>query len=175
MSDHIALHDLSSEKGVAAFRAAMRLIVGNVSVITAGTGPDRSGLVVISMVSLSANPPKVIACVNRSSSTWPLIERFGHFGVSSLGPQHQPVAERFSGFGGIKGVDRYEGADWITLVTGASLLDGAVAVFDCRLDEMIDRGSHSIVIGSVAAVGTRDENGALIYWRGCYRPLQAVA
>ncbi|TIU31241.1 MAG: flavin reductase, partial [Mesorhizobium sp.] len=37
---------------VADFRAAMRLIVGNVSVITAGTGEDRSGLVVISVVSL---------------------------------------------------------------------------------------------------------------------------
>jgi flavin reductase (DIM6/NTAB) family NADH-FMN oxidoreductase RutF len=169
----LMLHDMSSDEGVTAFRAAMRLIVGNVSVITAGIGGDRSGLAVISMVSLSAQPPKVIACVNRSSSTWPLIARFGHFGVSSLGPQHQAVAERFSGFGGVKGADRYDGADWITLVTGASLLDDAVAVFDCRLDEMIDRGSHSIVIGSVAAVGTRDAGGALTYWRGGYRPLAA--
>jgi flavin reductase (DIM6/NTAB) family NADH-FMN oxidoreductase RutF len=173
MSDRVTLHDMSSDDGVAAFRAAMRLIVGNVSLITAGTGADRSGLVVISMVSLSANPPKVIACVNRSSSTWPLIERFGHFGVSSLGPEHQPVAERFSGFGGVKGTDRYKGAKWITLATGASLLEDAVAMFDCRLDEMIDRGSHSIVIGSVAAVGTKDAGGALAYWRGGYRPLAA--
>ncbi|BCH31588.1 flavin reductase [Mesorhizobium sp. L-8-10] len=173
MSERLMLRDLSTSEGAAAFRAAMRLLVGNVSVITAGAGRDRSGLVVISMVSLSADPPKVIACVNRSSSTWPLIERFGHFGVSSLGPQHQQVAERFSGFGGIKGADRYEGADWITLATGASLLEDAVAVFDCRLDEMIDRGSHSIVIGSVAAVGTRDSGGALTYWRGGYRALAA--
>jgi flavin reductase (DIM6/NTAB) family NADH-FMN oxidoreductase RutF len=154
------------------FRAAMRLIVGNVSVITAGVGDDRSGLVVISMVSLSANPPKVIACVNRSSSTWPLIERFGHFGVSSLAAHHQPVAERFSGFGGIKGADRYAGTEWFTLVTGASLLADATAVFDCRLDEMIDRGTHSIVVGSVVAVKTHDRGEALLYWRGGYRPLR---
>jgi flavin reductase (DIM6/NTAB) family NADH-FMN oxidoreductase RutF len=175
MSDGFISHDMSSEQGVAAFRAAMRLIVGNVSLITAGVGADRSGLVVISMVSLSARPPKVIACVNRSSSTWPIIERFGHFGVSSLGPDHQSLAERFSGFGGIKGADRYQGAEWTTMVTGASLLKDAVAVFDCKLDEMIDRGSHSIVIGSVAAVGTKDEGGALTYWRGGYRPLHAAA
>jgi flavin reductase (DIM6/NTAB) family NADH-FMN oxidoreductase RutF len=155
------------------FRAAMRLIVGNVSVITAGIGADRSGLVVISLVSLSADPPKVIACVNRSSSTWPIIERFRHFGVSSLAPHHQPVAERFSGFGGLKGVARYEGAEWISLKTGASLLKDAVAIFDCTLDEMIDRGSHSIVIGSVVAVQANDGGGALTYWRGQYRPLIA--
>jgi flavin reductase (DIM6/NTAB) family NADH-FMN oxidoreductase RutF len=155
---------------VADFRAAMRMIVGNVSVITAGVGDDRTGLVVISMVSLSASPPKVIACVNRSSSTWPVIERYRHFGVSSLAADHQPVAERFSGFGGIKGIDRYVGAEWFALVTGASLLKGATAVFDCRLDEMIDRGSHSIIVGSVAAVHTNDIGEALLYWRGAYRP-----
>jgi len=160
---------------VADFRAAMRMIAGNVSVITAGVGEDRTGLVVISMVSLSANPPKVIACVNRSSSTWPVIERYGHFGVSSLAADHQPVAERFSGFGGIKGPDRYAGAEWFTLETGASLLEGATAVFDCRLDEMIDRGSHSIIVGSVAAVRTNDIGEALLYWRGAYRPTRFEA
>ncbi|MDX8454963.1 flavin reductase family protein [Mesorhizobium sp. VK9D] len=59
--------------------------------------------------------------------------------------------ERFSGFGGIKGKDRYEGAEWTTLNTGASLLTDAVTAFDCSLDEMIDRGTHSIVLGSVEA------------------------
>lgn len=157
---------------VADFRAAMRLIVGNVSIITAGIGEDRSGLVVISMVSLSASPPKVIACVNRASSTWPVIERFGHFGVSSLAAHHQPVAERFSGFGGIKGPARYDGAEWITLKTGASLLKDATAVFDCQLDEMIDRGTHSIIVGSVVAVAMQDRQEALLYWRGGYRPLR---
>jgi flavin reductase (DIM6/NTAB) family NADH-FMN oxidoreductase RutF len=165
--------DIASSQHAALFRAAMRLIIGNVSVITAGVGVERSGLVVISMVSLSVDPPKVIACVNRSSSTWPLIERFGHFGVSSLAPHHQAVAERFSGFGGAKGADRYVGAEWISLETGASLLKDAVAVFDCRLDEMIDRGSHSIVVGSVAAVRSNDLGGALAYWRGQYRSLAA--
>jgi flavin reductase (DIM6/NTAB) family NADH-FMN oxidoreductase RutF len=159
--------------GAADFRAAMRLVVGNVSVITAGTGMDRSGLVVISVVSLSAEPPKVIACVNRSSSTWSVIERHGHFAVNSLGPQHQTVAERFSGFGGLKGNDRYKGADWITLKTGASVLSHAVAAFDCSLDEMIDRGTHSIIIGSVEAVKTQDAGHALVYWRGGYRALEA--
>jgi hypothetical protein len=41
---------------MALFRAAMRLLVGNVGVVTAGIRPDCSGLVVISMVSLSVTP-----------------------------------------------------------------------------------------------------------------------
>jgi flavin reductase (DIM6/NTAB) family NADH-FMN oxidoreductase RutF len=171
----MSLHhsEMTSDEGVALFRAAMRLIVGNVSVITAGVGADRSGLVVISMVSLSARPPKVIACVNRSSSTWPMIDKYRHFGVSSLAEHHQPVAERFSGFGGVKGADRYSGSEWITFETGAALLKDATALFDCQLDEMIDRGTHSIIIGSVVAARTNDNGKALLYWRGGYRPLCA--
>ena len=56
---------------------------------------------------------------------------------------------------------------------GPAGLKDAVALFDCRLDEMIDRGSHSIVIGSVAAVQCNDSGGVLTYWRGQYRPLAA--
>lgn len=168
-----AFPDMTTPEGVALFRQAMRLIVGNVTLITAGVGEDRSGLVVISMVSLSAEPPKVIACVNRSSSTWPVIERHGCFGVSALPAQHQAVAERFAGFGGVKGAARYEGAEWLTLTTGASVLKDATAAFDCRLDEMIDRGTHSIVIGSVEAVRINDPGNALVYWRGGFRGISA--
>ncbi|MDP1092265.1 flavin reductase family protein, partial [Klebsiella pneumoniae] len=85
-----------------------------------------------------------------------VIERHRHFAVNSLGPQHQNVAERFSGFGGVKGQDRYAGVEWTSMKTGASVLADAVAAFDCSLDEMIDRGTHSIIIGSVEAVRTQD-------------------
>ncbi|MCA1299120.1 flavin reductase family protein [Stappia indica] len=166
--------DGATDDTTARFREAMRLIVGNVSVITAGVGEDRSGLVAISMVSLSADPPKVIVCVNRTSSTWPLIDRYRHFGVNALAAHHQEVAERFSGFGGIKGEDRYHGAEWVKGETGVSLLADASVSLDCRLEEMIDRGSHSIIIGAVASVRIKDAGTALTYWRGGYRGISAA-
>ena len=81
----------------AAYRMAMRHFAGNVSVITVGDGERRSGLVATSTVSLSMDPPLMLVCVNRSSSSRPLFEDFGHFGVNSLAPHHQPIAERFTG------------------------------------------------------------------------------
>ncbi|MGL4279947.1 MAG: flavin reductase family protein [Albidovulum sp.] len=153
------------------FRDAMRAFVGNCSVITVGDGDDASGLVVTSAISLSAEPPLLLACVNRGSSSHPLLSRYGRFGWSSLGAAHKAVAERFSGFGGVKGAARYEGAEWETSVTGARLLKGAAAAFDCTVEEMIDRGTHSILIGRVQAVRTTPGAGALTYWNGDYRPL----
>jgi flavin reductase (DIM6/NTAB) family NADH-FMN oxidoreductase RutF len=155
-----------------AFRDAMRAFVGNCSVITVGDGDEASGLVVTSAISLSADPPLLLACVNRSASSHPLFARYGRFGWSSLGAAHQAVAERFSGFGGVKGPDRYAGAEWETAVTGAQLLRGAPTAFDCTVEEMIDRATHSIVIGRVQAIRTTPGAGALIYWQGGFRALQ---
>ena len=155
------------------FRDAMRAFVGNCSLITTGSGAAATGLIVTSAISLSTEPPLLLACVNRSSSSWPVLKETGIFGWSSLGAAHQPVAERFSGFGGVKGPARYEGADWETAVTGAKLLVGAPTAFDCTVEEMIDRATHSILIGRVQAIRTTPDAGALIYWNGAYRSLTA--
>jgi flavin reductase (DIM6/NTAB) family NADH-FMN oxidoreductase RutF len=154
------------------FRDAMRALVGNCSVITVGDGDRASGLVVTSAISLSAEPPLLLACVNRTSSSYPLLVEYGRFGWSSLGAAHQPVAERFSGFGGVKGAARYDGAEWDVGPTGARLLRGAPAAFDCTVEEMIDRATHTILIGRVREVRLTPDAGALAYWSGAYRALQ---
>lgn len=153
------------------FTNAMRALVGNCSVITVGEGEDRSGLLVTSAISLSADPPLLLACVNKSASSWPLLKKYRRFGWSSLGADHQKVAENFSGFGGVKGADRYNGATWETAETGALLLEGASAAFDCELEEMIDRATHSIVIGRVHAIRQNVAAGALVYWNGAFKQL----
>jgi flavin reductase (DIM6/NTAB) family NADH-FMN oxidoreductase RutF len=162
---------LPAEVDAKQFRDAMRALVGNCSIITVGDGDRASGLVVTSAISLSAEPPLLLACVNRSSSSHPLLAEYGRFGWSSLGAAHQRVAERFSGFGGVQGPARYDGAEWETAVTGARLLKGAPAAFDCRVEEMIDRATHTILIGRVVAVRTTPGAGALTYWNGRYLAL----
>ena len=161
---------MSDQPDAQTFRQAMRAFVGNCSVLTVGAGDQATGLVVTSGISLSADPPLILACVNRTSSSWPLFSPGAVFGWSSLGAGHQAVAERFSGFGGVKGPARYEGATWET-VNGARLLVGAATAFACTVEEMIDRATHSIVIGQVRAIRTTPDAGALIYWNGQYRSL----
>lgn len=153
------------------FRTAMRAVVGNCSVITTGNGDAATGLVVTSAISLSAEPPLLLACVNRASSSWPVSQATGFFGCSSLGAAHQRVAERFSGTGGLHGLARFDGAEWTTAISGAPLLVGAPVAFDCAVEEMIDRATHSILIGRVLAIRRTAQAGALAYWNGGYRAL----
>ncbi|MES2540526.1 MAG: flavin reductase family protein [Pseudomonadota bacterium] len=162
---------MADEPTAKEFRDAMRAFVGNCSILTVGDSNEASGLVVTSAISLSADPPLLLACVNRTASAHPLLVKYRRFGWSSLGASHQAVAERFSGFGGVKGAARYDGAEWEMAVTGARLLTGAPAAFDCTVEEMIDRATHTILIGRVRAVRVTPGAGALVYWNGGYRAL----
>ena len=153
------------------FRSAMRDLAGGVSIVTIGTGAGRTGLTATSVSSLSVEPPALIVCVNRSSSSFAALNRHGAFAVNILEARHAALAERFSGRGGLKGEARYAGASWTRLVTGAPILEGALAAFDCEVEEMIERHSHAIVIGRVAAVQLSDEAEPLLYRRGGYGAL----
>lgn len=151
-----------------AFRDATRAFAGCVSVLTAEHGGERSGLIVMSTLTLSNDPPLMLACVNMEGSTWPLITGAGAFGWSMLGAAHAEVAQRFAT---AKGADRLSGAAWETAETGAPLLAGAAAAFDCVVHEAIPRGQQAILIGRVVAVRRTPGAGALLWWQGGFRPL----
>jgi flavin reductase (DIM6/NTAB) family NADH-FMN oxidoreductase RutF len=148
-------------------RDVMRRLVGGVSVITCGVGDDRTGLTVTSVTSLSVEPPTMLFCINRNASAWPVIRRHRHFCVNILAEHHRAVADRFAGRGGVKGVERYAGARWVTLATGASALEDALAAIDCEVEETIERHSHAIVIGAAKRFRIGDGD-ALAHQHGQY-------
>ncbi len=164
----VSAHDLEKDITSADFRAAMRHLAGGVSVVTVGRGEDITGMTVTSVSSLSVDPPTLIVCVNRDSSSWPLLERHRVFGVNILNAEQIEVAERFSGKGGIKGIDRFAGAQWTTRSSGVPLLAGALASIDCEVEQIVERHSHGIVIGRVLDTKTSSGKGALGYWQGQY-------
>ncbi|MEO8882221.1 MAG: flavin reductase family protein [Devosia sp.] len=149
----------------------MRYLAGAVSVITTGTGEHRTGFTVTSVSSLSVEPPTILVCLNRDSSSWPVLLNHRSFCVNLLAHDHLHVADRFAGRGGAKGIQRYEGAQWQQLATGALALSGALVAIDCELEEALDRHSHTILIGRVKAIALRSEAEPLLYWHGAYRLL----
>jgi flavin reductase (DIM6/NTAB) family NADH-FMN oxidoreductase RutF len=150
------------------FRNAMRRLTGGVSVITAGRGRDISGMTVTSVSSLSVDPPALIVSINREASSWSLVKRYGFFGVNILTSEQTDIAERFTGKGGLKGADRFTGAEWITRVSGVPLLTGALAAIDCEVEDIVERHSHAIVIGRALDVTVSPRTAALAYWQGQY-------
>ena len=166
---HIAIdRQVSKEVSQGDFRGAMRQLTGGVSVITAGRGKDISGMTATSVSSLSVDPPTLIVSVNRGASCWPLLQRYGFFGVNILTSDQIDIAERFAGKDGLKGAARFAGAEWTTRASGVPLLSGALAAIDCEVEEIIERHSHAIVIGRVLDLQLSTRTAALAYWQGQY-------
>jgi flavin reductase (DIM6/NTAB) family NADH-FMN oxidoreductase RutF len=159
---------VSQEASKGDFRGAMRQLTGGVSVITAGRAKDISGMTVTSVSSLSVDPPALIVSINRSASSWPLLQRYGAFGVNILTSDQIDIAERFTGKDGLKGAERFAGAEWTTRASGVPLLVGALAAIDCEVEDVIERHSHAIVIGRVLALQLSTRTAALAYWQGQY-------
>ncbi|KIQ00018.1 flavin reductase [Agrobacterium tumefaciens] len=154
----------------AGLKEALRTLGGGVSVITAGDGADRTGATITSATALSVDPPRMLVSLNRSSSTWPVVERYRHFAVNVIGADHQDVANRFSGVGGLKGAERYVGSEWTRLASGAPILEDAVAALDCEVEEAIERHSHVILIGRVLSIRIGG-GSSLLYQNGKYHAL----
>jgi flavin reductase (DIM6/NTAB) family NADH-FMN oxidoreductase RutF len=159
---------IDSEVSSGDFRCAMRRLTGGVSVITAGIGWDISGMTVTSVSSLSVDPPALIVSINRESSSWPLVRRYGFFGVNILTSDQIDIAERFTGKDGLKGAERFASAHWTTRVSGVPLLTDALAVIDCEVEDVVERHSHAIVIGRVLDIAVSTRTAALAYWQGRY-------
>jgi flavin reductase (DIM6/NTAB) family NADH-FMN oxidoreductase RutF len=157
-------HEVSSGD----FRGAMRHLAGGVSVITVGLGKEITGMTVTSVSSLSVDPPTLIVSINRESSSWPLLKRYGFFGVNILTADQIDVADRFTGKDGLKGAARFAGAQWITRASGVPLLVGALAAIDCEVEDIVERHSHAIVIGRVLDIQASTRTAALAYWQGQY-------
>jgi flavin reductase (DIM6/NTAB) family NADH-FMN oxidoreductase RutF len=149
------------------FRLTMRRLAGGVSVITAGRGDDIAGMTVTSLTSLSVDPPRLLISINRQASSVALIERHRVFGVNILGSDQVQLAKQFSN-GTLKGRQRFDGIDWHHGSSGVPILAMSLATIECRVEEIIERHSHGIIIGSPLDFELSSRLSSLVYWNGGY-------
>jgi flavin reductase (DIM6/NTAB) family NADH-FMN oxidoreductase RutF len=104
------------------------------------------------------DPPRVLFCMIRASTSLPPLRQCRRFASSILAAQHLVLADRFAGRQA-QGKDRFAGARWRTLITGVPILCDALAAVDCELEELIERHSHIIVIGRAAGIILAESGG----------------
>jgi flavin reductase (DIM6/NTAB) family NADH-FMN oxidoreductase RutF len=146
----------------AAYRAGMRRLAAGVCLITTSHDAERGGMIATAVTSVSAEPPTLLICVNRSASLFPLLQAAGAFCVNVLAADALPLVEVFST--ATRRAERFGQGQWGTLPSGAPVCTEALVAFDCRVAKVIDWHSHSIFLGEVSAVlHPSTEGGPLLY------------
>ena len=140
---------IEAETTTANFITAMAAAATGVSVITTEGSAGRFGLTVSAISSVSAEPPMLLACVNRKSPAAAAIVENGRFAVNVLGFHNQDVAEIFSGRPKNGKPYDFECHGWEDGQIGMPVLSDATANFECEIECSQDAGSHRIFIGRV--------------------------
>ncbi|WP_375423714.1 flavin reductase family protein [uncultured Friedmanniella sp.] len=138
-------------------------------VVVTGMGADGpAGFTCQAFSALSLDPPLVLFTPQRTSTSWPLIQRSGRFSVNVLEAGQEPISNAFAR----SGTDKFADVGWRLGPYGNPVLDGVLAAIECELYETHDGGDHLIVVGRVLGmVEHPDATAPLLYFRSRYRSL----
>lgn len=150
-----------------AFRQGMRRLATTVSIITLqGEDAQPLGMTATAVTSLSAEPLSLLACVNRSTSIHDLLALGTPFCINLLSEGHGELSTAFGGR--LPQQERFSLGGWET--GNLAYLKDAQANFACTVDAVFAYGTHSIVVGRIAAVRISGEFAPLVYGNGSFLP-----
>lgn len=153
------------------YRDAMARFAGAVHVVTTDGPAGRRGTTVIAACSVSDDPPTVLVCLSRTVPRNDVFMENGVFALNTLGAGHKPLADAFSGLTGLAQDERFALGRWTRLATGAPVLEGALAVFDCSIVEAKDVATHRVLFGKVTGLRMADSLPPLLYHQRGYHSL----
>ena len=153
-----------------AYRDGLARLAAAVNVITSDGPAGRGGFTASAVCSVTDSPPTLLVCANRTNDSYPAMKTNAVLCVNTLASAHEELSPVFAGMTDHTMGARFEGATWHSLATGAPVLDGALVAFDCRIERVVEVGTHDVFICPVEAVEIGTVNEGLIYYaRGYHR------
>lgn len=147
------------------FRRILGHWVTGVSVVAARAADGSPcGLTANAVASLSLQPPLVLVCVDHGADSHDCIRDAGAFSLNILAGDQERLARRFAAWDIAR---KFDGVGYHQEVTGAPVLDDALAWVDCRVWQSLAAGDHTVFIGEVVG-GDAREGTPLLYYRGGY-------
>ncbi|MDE2401056.1 MAG: flavin reductase family protein [Burkholderiales bacterium] len=144
-------------------RAALGQFTTGVTIVTTHTPQGHLvGLTANSFNSVSLSPPLVLWSLANKSTSLPGFISSAHYAINVLAADQRLLAERFA----TRGIDRFEGVNWRPGMTGAPVIQGAVAVFECAHRHHYDEGDHVIFVGRVEHCTRRVGAAPLVFQGG---------
>ena len=152
-------------------RKVMRRWTSGVTVVTATHNQKKHGMTVSSFTSVSLDPPLVTISLMKDSRTLEMIAGSNSFAITILSCKQTGISEVFAGKVG-DDKDRFNGMETKELITGSPMIEGGLAYFDCKVINILEFSTNSLIIGEVIAadIGTHDK--PLLYFDQQYHQLQ---
>lgn len=148
------------------FRDVMARFATGVAVVTCQVDGTDHAMTANSFTSVSLDPPLVLVCVDEESRFHEAVTRADTWAVSILA-EHQTGRARWFATssrpipGQFDTTPTRRGG-----LSGALLLDGALATVECRTHARHPGGDHTILVGEVLGLQLDDPEGRPLVWFG---------
>lgn len=152
-----------------AFRDAMSRLGAAVNIVTTGTQTNPVGFTASAVCSVTDTPPTLLVCLNRGSRARNAFMEGGTLCVNVLSSAQQALSNHFASPNTM--AERFALGHWTTLATGAPVLEEAVATFDCRVSQIVEVGTHSVLFALVEGLRVNQNMSGLVYFNRAYHPL----
>lgn len=136
-----------------------RQFVTGVTVVTAMDDDNPRGLAVNAFSSISLDPPTVMVCVQRTSSTHDCLFRADHLSINILSTDQLDVVNRFAA----KGADKFAGLDWEPGPFGSPMIGRSAAQMEVEIRERLQASTHTVFICRVVHATVDAERHAMVY------------
>lgn len=148
---------------LAELKGALGRFATGVTIVTAsGADGEPVGITANSFNSVSLSPALVLWSVAHTAGSFAVFTQARHYAIHVLSAEQRPLAERFA----TRGVDRWAGVRWHRNEAGVPILDGALALFECRSRSQYPEGDHVILVGEVERCSQPGQGGPLLYHGG---------
>ena len=147
------------------FRTALGMFATGVTIVTARTTEGQViGLTANSFNSVSLDPPLVLWSLAQAAGSMAALSTGSHYAINILAADQKALAKRFAS----GRADRWDGVAYTEGASGAPLLDGAAAHFECFNRSRYEEGDHVIFVGEVERCAHRPGAQPLIFHGGRY-------
>lgn len=138
-----------------------------VTVITTTKGEELVGLTANAFTSLSLDPPLILVCIDKKSSSIGAFSAGHPFAVNILQEEQNEVCSNFAKKGG----DKFRGVSFSISNDGVPILNDNLATIECKVHKVIEGGDHYIVTGYVKNACYNDKSNPLLFYRGKLGPI----
>lgn len=143
----------------AQLRRAFGSFPSGVAAVCARVGKQPVGMAASSFTSVSVDPPLVSVCIQKTSSTWPVLRDRGRLGLSVLGEHHDRAVRQLASKDG----DRFAGVEWDAGPSDSVFIRGSSAWLEVSLYEEVPAGDHLIALLEVHGLDTNEHTLPLIF------------
>lgn len=141
-------------------KIALRKIPHGIFIVGVAADGQLNAFTATWLTQASFTPPLVMLGVKKETLSYRMIERSKVFSVNLLGKDGKPIAEHFVKPAHVAG-EKLAGVRHTRGITGAPILEEAIAYFECEVRQIAEGGDHAVVIGEVVEAGVRRDVEAL--------------